>query len=723
MGRARPVGQFDARPHAWPPTTAAPTSRPRRRAVQAAAAAPSAPSARVPATPTSEAAALYADGGPPRWMSPLPSPRTAATRPPPATLPLLFFLPGIDGVGLAAWPQFDGLASRFDLRFLGVPADDRTGFAGLVDLVVDALVEEAAVSPPSRPVYVAGESFGGTLALAVAARAPALVDRVLVVNPATSFPRSPWSSIAPLLAAAPAGLYAALPWALAPVLGNPLAIAAGRLARSGATGPTAVAGELAAAAAGLIPQLNALAAALPASTLEWRVGLLREGAAAVDASLATIRPRVLAVGGRADALLPSADEVGRLAKALPRGRAIVLPDASHACLQEAGVDLVGIMEGAGFYTRHRALSGAVRARGVGPAARPPLLLAPAAAIAPLTPFHPADPIELPTLSELDLAAGRATRFIRATASPVFYSSAPGGLMVRGLAGLPPPSADGRPTLYVGNHTTLALDMGVMVEELLREKGLLVRGLAHPIIFSQAAGGGGGGAAAGEGSPNPSGRRDRGSNGFEAFMTEYGAVPVGGRNFHRLLATGQAVLLYPGGAREAYKKRGEAYRLFWPEGRDEFVRMAAKHGGRIVPFGCVGPEDSLTLVADADELAALPVIGPAIDARARAAAARTRPARAGVTADPALDDGRFLAPLVLPGAPDRMYFAFRAPIELEAGLVKDRQAAAAMYGHVKAEVEAAIAWLQAGRERDAFRRPGARLAREAVTGGQAPSFEP
>jgi len=174
------------------------------------------------------------------------------------------------------------------------------------------------------------------------------------------------------------------------------------------------------------------------------------------------------------------------------------------------------------------------------------------------------------------------------------------------------------------------------------------------------------------------------------MTEYGAVPVSGRNFHRLLSTGQAVLLYPGGVREAYKKRGEAYQLFWVEGRDEFVRMAAKHGAVVVPFGCVGPEDSLSLIADADELARLPFVGPAIDARARSAAGRVRPARVGVSADPAL--------------------------------VRDRPAAGEVYKHVKAEVEGAITWLQERRERDAYRRARVRIPYEAVSGRAAPSFE-
>lgn len=50
-------------------------------------------------------------------------------------------------------------------------------------------------------------------------------------------------------------------------------------------------------------------------------------------------------------------------------------------------------------------------------------------------------------------------------------------IVRGFAGIP----SDRPVLFVGNHQTLAPDTGLLVEELLREKGMLLRGLAHPSV--------------------------------------------------------------------------------------------------------------------------------------------------------------------------------------------------------------------------------------------------
>lgn len=36
-------------------------------------------------------------------------------------------------------------------------------------------------------------------------------------------------------------------------------------------------------------------------------------------------------------------------------------------------------------------------------------------------------------------------------------------------------------------------------------------------------------------------------------------------------------------------KGEEYKLFWPE-EPEFVRMAARFGATIVPFGAIGEDD-------------------------------------------------------------------------------------------------------------------------------------
>ena len=52
-------------------------------------------------------------------------------------------------------------------------------------------------------MYLLGESFGGVLALAVAAEYPAVVDRLVLVNPASCYPQSIWPSLGPLLPGLP----------------------------------------------------------------------------------------------------------------------------------------------------------------------------------------------------------------------------------------------------------------------------------------------------------------------------------------------------------------------------------------------------------------------------------------------------------------------------------------------------------------------------------------
>lgn len=61
--------------------------------------------------------------------------------------------------------------------------------------------------------------------------------------------------------------------------------------------------------------------------------------------------------------------------------------------------------------------------------------------------------------------------------------------------------------------------------------------------------GGGGA-----SRNPE-DQEQGAAQFGSLLATYGAVPVGGRNMHKLLQQGEIVLLYPGGAREVREGRG------------------------------------------------------------------------------------------------------------------------------------------------------------------------
>ena len=74
---------------------------------------------------------------------------------------------------------------------------------------------------------------------------------------------------------------------------------------------------------------------------------------------------------------------------------------------------------------------------------------------------------------------RALGWLKRLTSPVFFSTAEDGVVRPGLSGVP----RRRPMLFVGNHQTYALDIGPMVEAIIKECDILPRGLAHPAIWA------------------------------------------------------------------------------------------------------------------------------------------------------------------------------------------------------------------------------------------------
>lgn len=67
--------------------------------------------------------------------------------------------------------------------------------------------------------------------------------------------------------------------------------------------------------------------------------------------------------------------------------------------------------------------------------------------------------------------------------------------------------------------------------------------------------------------------------------------------------------------QAYKRRGEKYKVLWPE-REEFVRMAAKFEATIVPMASIGCEDAVTMLADAKDIKRIPILGERVARNAR-----------------------------------------------------------------------------------------------------------
>lgn len=305
---------------------------------------------------------------------------------------------------------------------------------------------------------------------------------------------------------------------------------------------------------------------------------------------------------------------------------------------------------------------------------------------------------------------------------------------------------------------MALDLGVLCEEFLKEREKLLRGLAHPVIFSsafsgtKAAGDGQGADASQPGSRSTGNSNNRvgslapwdvipamgaalmsgggaggtsnGSSGgesraaFKNFMMEFGAVPVSARNMLKLLQNGESVLLFPGGVREAYKKKNEEYQLFWPE-KSEFVRMAAKFNCTIIPFAAIGVDDGLDILVDADELKRTPFLGQMVTQNA----ASLPQARKGIAAD-GYEDESFIAPIVAPRLPpSRLYFMFMKPIKTSKTDLEDRQRSEEVYRQVKASVQDGLRYLKTRRQKDPYKDFGTRVMYETLRPGQqAPTFD-
>lgn len=654
--------------------------------------------------PISDFTTIYGAGDEPHVCSPLPAP--GEDQQDRDSKPVMVYLPGIDGTGLAAAKQFPMLMKHFNLVTFVTPPGDRTSYEGLLQILTNFI--ESLELPPSLPVYVMGESFGGLLALSLASRCPGMVDRVVLVNPATSFSKSLWPQIAPVLLNTPREAYGALPLVLAPVLGNPINLLQASLDDiPEGTSLVDQATALVDGAFGLLNQLPILADILPRDTLAHKLELLKQGCEVVEVEVGDVKQRVFVLVGDQDLLLPSEQEGSRLKSKLARAHVRVERGRSHALLQEGGVDLVSIMKEEGFYVSTRRLS------------------VPAAKRYKGSSFGTPRPIELPTDIELARYSERVTSFGRRLTSPVFISTYMDGNKVSGLGALPMPGEQ-RPILFVGNHQSLALDMGVFCEEILKTRGIMLRGLAHPAIFSSARRGN-------KGSEEDPARLDampafinalngRDNNGtrnrsFEVFLEEFGAVPVGPTNFVKLLQNHEAILLYPGGVKEAYRKKGQEYQLFWPK-KSEFVRMAAKYDAIIVPFAGVGVDDGLNIVLDSDEMRDIPFLGQFISQSSEA----IPQARRGVNADSEESKDSFVSPIAVPKLPpNRLYYMFQRPIELSRDIVDDREACEQIYRDVKKSVEDGIEYLLEKRNADPYSDFGTRLAYESFRGTNAPTF--
>lgn len=564
--------------------------------------------------------------------------------------PLLLFLPGIDGAGRSSSAQFRRLQPFFDCWTMDVGPEDRSGLEELL-AALSTFIEERR---DDRQVLLVAESMGAVLALNLALSQPELVDALCLINPATSYRRTPLSLVAPLLPSLPENVYETLPAVITPLVG--------RLGwyEDVITQRTATESKDTNFVDNFLRISRGLSQVLPPATLRFRESLLRRGMRQLEPKLQQLQDSssfaTLLLAGDADAVLPSVAETKRLQNLLPGAQRKVLPGVGHAFFDDVdNVNLLSLLTSAGI------IQSLTRAS-----------------------------LDTPSLTPktwLDRSLMQARSWV----SPVFLHAAHGRIMP-GLPTVDP----GVPLLLVGNHQLFSLDGIFIVEEFLREQQRLVTAMVYPPLLDEV-------------SPlNPLPYPFPGSlELFEKFQVK----PVSPRNLLKTLQPGGAALLFPGGAREVFKRKGEEYQLFWPDTAD-LVRLAAKANATIVPFSGVGSDEFFAgTVLDSDELLGLPVVGDWFRERIR-------------NLPSLVEDDVFVPPVPAPRlqGPRRNYFLFGEPIPTAGIDHKDRAGCTEVYSKLRSTVEDGIEYLLSAREEDPFEDMPGRYAWEQVTGVQAPSFD-
>ena len=226
----------------------------------------------------------------------------------------------------------------------------------------------------------------------------------------------------------------------------------------------------------------------------------------------------------------------------------------------------------------------------------------------------------------------------------------------------------RPVLFVGNHTRYSfLDLPLMVRELWTRRQIVVRGLGDHGHYAIPV--------------------------WRDLLTRAGMVRGTRENVRVLMREGQNILVFPGGAGEVFKGRGQDYQLMWKE-RLGFARLAIEFGYPIVPFAAVGAEEMFRVVVD-DQMPVAAQISALMDRLV------------GVPLPPL---ARGIGPTLVP-RPERLYFYFGNPIETSGygGAAGDDAAARELRDVVKDRVERQMTSLFALREQD----PGRRLRPRAT----------
>lgn len=312
-----------------------------------------------------------------------------------------------------------------------------------------------------------------------------------------------------------------------------------------------------------------------------------------------------------------------------------------------------------------------------------------------------DPITdwvIPSMDEINQTIERQVQPLRLLTSPVFVSTGFDGKRRFGLGQIP---AKGEtPILFVANHQFAGIDLGMIIAELIQKRGIIARGLAHPFIFSNI-------------NQQDSDFTDTIPKSDVGTFQKFGAVMVSPRNYYRLMETNQTALLFPGGVREVFHGKDEAYKLFWPE-KVDFVRTAAKFNATVITISAIGGADSANIFVDGPDVLKLPF---GLGERASNNTRQVRAARYD-------DDNKelFQPPIAVPKPlPARHYFLFGRPISSSGIDYRSKKDCDSFYKDVKKELERGIDDLLRARLHDPFADTLTRLSYERIYGKIAPTF--
>ncbi len=221
----------------------------------------------------------------------------------------LVYIPGMDGTGTLFYRQAAELEYLFEIYCVQLEQTAAETWLSLTEQVIQVI-------NPERPVVFCGESFGACLALLLALDARCQTTGLILVNPATSAARQFWGTSArTLLSLMPEPVFK---W-LTPQGLRFLA-------------------ELDQIDGADQKQLAMAANALSSDVMARRVKLLWDFRAE-QLPLESLAIPTLLLAGCRDKLLPSVEEVHRLAQRLPQAKISISSASGHACLLERHLSL------------------------------------------------------------------------------------------------------------------------------------------------------------------------------------------------------------------------------------------------------------------------------------------------------------------------------------------------------------------------------------------------